>query len=143
MAPTFAGFGGSRVSVKRWVKFAVALVGWLTANEGRGGILVQYANVPVHYQNQISSSQGSQGTRRRILSEDEPGPVAILDRGGMNHDTHRPPFAVDQRADFAACQRRNPFGCFWPPLFCRLSSLAALREVGRVDGRILTFLKGY
>ena len=36
------------MTVKRWVKFAVALVGWLTANEGRGGILVQFANVPEH-----------------------------------------------------------------------------------------------
>ena len=36
------------MTVKRWVKFAVALVGWLTANEGRGGILMQFANVPEH-----------------------------------------------------------------------------------------------
>src|SRR5262249_19475527 len=45
---TFAGLGGSQVTVKRWVKFAVALVGWLTANEGRGGILAQFANVLEH-----------------------------------------------------------------------------------------------
>ena len=36
------------MTVKRWVKFAVALVGWLTANEGRGGILAQFANVLEH-----------------------------------------------------------------------------------------------
>jgi hypothetical protein len=34
------------MTVKRWVTLAIALVGWLTANEGRTGTLVQFANVP-------------------------------------------------------------------------------------------------
>src|SRR5208282_4874446 len=34
------------MTVKRWVTLAIALVSWLTANEGRTGTLVQFANVP-------------------------------------------------------------------------------------------------
>ena len=36
------------------------------------------------------------------LVEDQPGPVAVLDRGGANDDPHRQPFAVDQGADLVA-----------------------------------------
>src|SRR6516225_10088107 len=44
---------------------------------------------------QISSSQGK---HRRILSRTKPGPVAVLDRGGVDHDPHWQPFAIDQGA---------------------------------------------
>jgi hypothetical protein len=36
------------------------------------------------------------------LAEDQPGPVAVLDRRGMNNDPHREIFAIDQGLDFAA-----------------------------------------
>ena len=36
------------------------------------------------------------------LVEDEPGPVAVLDRGRVDDDAHRQPFSVDQGVDFAA-----------------------------------------
>jgi len=36
------------------------------------------------------------------LVEDQPGPVAVLDRGGVHDDPHRQPFAVDQGVDLAA-----------------------------------------
>jgi len=35
------------------------------------------------------------------LVEDQPGLVAVLDRGGMDDDSNQPPFAVDQGVDFA------------------------------------------
>jgi hypothetical protein len=35
-------------------------------------------------------------------SGDEPGPVAVLDRGRVDDDVHRQPFSVDQDVDFAA-----------------------------------------
>ena len=37
-----------------------------------------------------------------LLVEDQPGHVKILDRGGVDDDPHRQPFAVDQGMDFAA-----------------------------------------
>jgi hypothetical protein len=36
------------------------------------------------------------------LVEDQHGPVAVLDRRGVDDDPHRQPFAVDQGMDFAA-----------------------------------------
>jgi dienelactone hydrolase len=36
------------MTAKCWVTLAIALVGWLTANDGRAGTLVQFANVPEH-----------------------------------------------------------------------------------------------
>jgi len=36
------------------------------------------------------------------LIEHQTGPVAILDRGRVDNDPHRQPFAVDQGVDFAA-----------------------------------------
>jgi hypothetical protein len=38
----------------------------------------------------------------RVSCRDQLGRVAILDRGGMNDDTHRQPFAVDQHVDFTS-----------------------------------------
>src|SRR4051794_816029 len=35
------------------------------------------------------------------LVEDQPGPVAVLDRGGVDNDPHRQPFAIDQGVDLA------------------------------------------
>src|ERR1700757_5509520 len=35
------------------------------------------------------------------LVEHQTGPVAILDRSGVDDDPHRQPFAVDQGVDFA------------------------------------------
>ena len=40
------------------------------------------------------------------LVEDEPGPVAVLDRGRVDDDAHRQPFSVDQGVDFAALHLR-------------------------------------
>jgi hypothetical protein len=50
----------------------------------------------------VSPDQFEPGEAPAYLVEDQPGRVAILDRGGMNDDTHRQPFAVDQRVDFTA-----------------------------------------
>jgi hypothetical protein len=36
------------------------------------------------------------------LVEDQPGPVTVLDRGGVNDGPHRQPFAVDQGVDLIA-----------------------------------------
>jgi hypothetical protein len=51
------------------------------------------------------------------LVEDEPGPVAVLDRCRVDDDAHRQPFSVDQGVDFAALHlltgvvRRNGSSC--------------------------------
>ena len=36
------------------------------------------------------------------FSQDQAGSVAFLDRGGVDNDPHRQPFAIDQGIDFAA-----------------------------------------
>src|SRR5271165_505897 len=50
----------------------------------------------------ISPDQFEPREAPAYLVEDQPGPVAVLDRGGVGHDPHRQPFAVDQGVDFAA-----------------------------------------
>ena len=50
----------------------------------------------------ISPDQFEPREAPAYLVEDQPGPVAVLDRGGVDHDPHRQPFAVDEGVDLAA-----------------------------------------
>ena len=50
----------------------------------------------------ISPDQCEPREAPAYLVEDQSGPIAAVDRGGVDHDPHRQPFAVDQGADLAA-----------------------------------------
>ena len=76
------------MTVKRWVEFAVALVAWLTANEGQGGILVQFANVPEHAKPlQLLGSW-------RVPTLDGPGPYPVHSFWDGHLTSHRS-FLID------------------------------------------------
>jgi hypothetical protein len=59
------------------------------------------ANFGAKYRERLFSARSAMA-RPAYLVEDQPGPVAVLDRGGVDHDPHRQPFAVDEGVDFAA-----------------------------------------
>ena len=50
----------------------------------------------------ISPDQCEPREAPAYLVEDQSGPIAVVDRGGVDHDPHRQPFAIDQGVDFAA-----------------------------------------
>jgi hypothetical protein len=50
----------------------------------------------------IGPNQFESGKALAHLVEDQPGPVVVLDRGGVGDDSHRQTFTLDQGVDFAA-----------------------------------------
>jgi class 3 adenylate cyclase len=50
----------------------------------------------------IGPDQFEPGEATAYFVEDDSGPVAVLDRGGVDDDPHRQPFAIDQGVDPAA-----------------------------------------
>jgi hypothetical protein len=56
----------------------------------------------IHVAASISPDQFQPRETSADLVEDQAGPVAVLDRGGMDDDLHWQPFAVDQSVELAA-----------------------------------------
>jgi hypothetical protein len=50
----------------------------------------------------ISPDQFEPREAPAYLIEDQSGPVAVLNSGGVDNDPHRQPFAIDQVVDLAA-----------------------------------------